>query len=139
MTIHVTWGNENKTVLINVYEGLWNLDDFYGAVRQTNALLDSVNHKVNIILDVGKSGLFPKGLMSAVRMLSQNPHPNNGMMAMVGCNVFVRVFYDTFMKVFAQPRAKQVMYLVADYEDAYAVFARYGSPTSDKSERSLNR
>jgi hypothetical protein len=77
------------------------------------------------------SGLLPKGLMSAVRMLAQNPHRNNGIMVMVGCNTFMRVFYDTFMKLFPQRGVKQVMYMAANDEDAQAIFARYGDSSTD--------
>lgn len=138
MAIKVAWGDDSKTLLVNVYEGRWTLDDFYLAVRQTNALLDSVDHNVNVILDVKNSGLFPKGMMSAVRMLQQKPHVNLGVMVLLGCNIFVRVFYDTFMKIFPQP-GRQVMYMVADYEDATAIFARYGSLTPEKTEHPANR
>lgn len=136
MAIRVAWGSEDKTLLLNVYEGTWTLDEFYQAVRETNALLDSVNHKVNIILDVRHSGLFPRGFMSAVRMLQQNPHRNNGIMVLVGVNTFVRVFYDTFLKLFPQRGFAQVMYIVADYEDAYSIFARYGNPIQAQSQQS---
>jgi hypothetical protein len=128
MAILVRWESDDQQVILNIYEGDWTLDDFYHAAQQTNALLASVNYKVNIIFDVGKSPVFPKGFMSALRTLSQKPHANNGIMVIVGVNSFVRVFYDLFTKVYPKQSAKQPTYMAASYEEAHAIFARHAEP-----------
>ncbi len=128
MAIQVNWENDEKTVLLNIYEGAWTMDDFYLAVQQTNALLDSVSHRVNIIFDVAKSPNFPKGFMGAIRTQSQKPHANNGIMVIVGINAFVRVFYDMFTKVYTKQAVRQPTYMAANYEEAHAIFARHAQP-----------
>lgn len=128
MAIQVAWEDGEKQVLLNIYDGVWTMDDFYRAVQQTNALLDSVDYKVNIIFDVAKSPNFPKGFMGAIRTLSQKPHVNNGIMVIVGMNAFVRVFYDMFTKVYTKQAVRQPTYMAGNYEEAHAIMARHAEP-----------
>jgi hypothetical protein len=128
MAIQVTWENDKKEVLLNIYESTWTMDDFYLAVQQTNAHLASVNHKVNLIFDLAQSPNFPKGFMSALRSLSQKPHANSGIMVIVGINAFGHVFYDMFTKVYTGQAVRQPTYMAANYEEAHAIFARHAEP-----------
>ena len=128
MAIRVTWEDENQQVILNIYEGMWTLDDFYAAVQKSQQLFDSVDHKVNVIFDVRQSSTFPKGFMGAIGTLSKKPHPNTGVMVIVGGNAFMRAFYDVFTRVYAIQSARQPTYMSANYEEAHRIFDRCAEP-----------
>lgn len=123
MGIQVMWENDERQVLLNVYEGAWNLDDFYAAVRETRRMMDSVTYTVGIIFDVSSSRTFPNGFMSAMRAISRKPHPNQGIMVIVGGNSFMRVFYDVFTRVYPMQSTRHPTYMAATYEEAHTIFA----------------
>ena len=121
MTIKTSWENDEKQVIVSVYTGLWGLDEFYQAVETCNRLMDSVDYPVNLILDMSKSTTLPNGFMGAIRSLSQKPHANMGIMAIVGANKLVKIFTDLIAKVY-RGRAARKSYMVQTYEEAHEIF-----------------
>ncbi len=99
MGIRVIWDNEDRTILRYVYEGRWDQADFNKAYAEAKTMLDSVNHKVGIIIDVQKSHLIPNGIISRSRNLVTTPSLNEGTNVIVGANGFIRSLVDTFTKI----------------------------------------
>lgn len=128
MAIRVMWESEAKQVVLNIYEGTWSLNDFYAAVHESNRLMETVDYRVNVIFDVRNSRTFPNGFMGAIRTLSRKPHPNNGVMVIVGGNAFMRVFYDVFTRVYPMQSAAQQTFMAANYEEARAIFDQCAEP-----------
>src|SRR5689334_21301759 len=100
MPIETQWENDEKQVIVSVYTGLWGLDEFYQAVETCNRLMDSVDYPVNLILDMSKSTTLPNGFMGAIRSMSQKPHPQMGVMAIVGASKLVQIFTDLVAKIY---------------------------------------
>jgi hypothetical protein len=124
LAIKVAWENDRKKVLVSIYQGAWDLNDFYAATEEINTLMDTVDHKVNLILDMRESGSLPKGFIGALRATAKKRHPHFGRMIFVGGNMFVRMFNDLFLKLYPRPDQNRVMYMAADYEEAYAILER---------------
>ncbi len=99
MSIRVIWDNEDKTILRYVYEGRWDQSEFGKAYAEAKTMLDTVNHKVGVIIDVQNSHLIPNGIISRSRNLVTTPSQNEGTNVIVGANAFIRSLVDTFSKV----------------------------------------
>lgn len=126
MPIKVEWETDEKVVLLSIYEGTWDLDEFYAATHVINTMMDSVDHKVHLILDMRKSRGLPKGFIGAIRITGKKRHPCLGTMVLVGGNLLVRMFNDMFLKLYPRPDESKPMHMVANYEEAHALFARVG-------------
>jgi len=122
MLANVSWEDGSKTVLIFQFTGLWSVQDYYIIVDQSNTMMDTVEHTVNMIIDLQHSKSLPDGFLSAVRSVSKRPHPNSGRVALVGLNAFVRAIIDVYRKTMGK-NADAWMTFVPSYDDAHQFFA----------------
>ncbi|MCA9891092.1 MAG: hypothetical protein KC546_22095, partial [Anaerolineae bacterium] len=52
MGIQLVWEDDDKTILRHIYEGIWTVADFIGAVDESRKLLLEVEHPVDLIIDM---------------------------------------------------------------------------------------
>src|SRR5438876_586578 len=123
MSIIVIWDDVDRTIIRHIYQGRWDWSDFYKALQEANAMMDSVNYKVGLIIDVQASGLVPSGAISRIGGLRSKAHRNSGMAALVGTNMFVRMLYDIFQKAYRGMDANFVM--VSTLDEAREVLVRW--------------
>jgi len=100
MSITVVWDNPEQTILRYIYNGQWNLDNFYHALQESREMMDTVNHRVGLIIDVQNSKLVPNGVLSHGKNVSLRKHPNQGKSIIVGASGFVRTLFDVYKKVY---------------------------------------
>ena len=101
--ITVSWFDENKTAVLCTYNGEgWTLEDFYDALEQQRALIESVDRpKVHVLVDVRRTGWIPKGasLLPAMRKMSSGRHPRQGQTIIVGAHGTVAEIAKTASKL----------------------------------------
>lgn len=51
MAVRIFWDNPEKTILRQVYEGVFSLEDYYAAINESAALTDGVDHPVDVIVE----------------------------------------------------------------------------------------
>ncbi|MEP6984181.1 MAG: hypothetical protein ABI970_01185 [Chloroflexota bacterium] len=100
MGITVIWDNPEQTILRYVYNGQWNLDNFYQALQESRDMMDKVDHRVGLIIDVQNSKLVPNGVLSHGKNVALRKHPNQGKSIIVGASGFVRTLFDVYKKVY---------------------------------------
>jgi hypothetical protein len=125
MTVSVSWFNGEKTLIIYKFEGRWGWDDLYQAIDEAVVLLDSVSHRVDIMLDLTQSGSVPNLNANGLKYVANAPtttHPNMGIFVMVGMKPFVRISFDIFSRIY--PRATRQYRLANTLEDAISVVAK---------------
>ncbi|MCA9884672.1 MAG: hypothetical protein KC708_16955 [Anaerolineae bacterium] len=76
MVFKVTWYNTNKTVVLQQYEGEATKDDLYEMAKESARLLNSVSHKVHLIVDERKMDNVLN--TSDMRFLDKLVPPNQG-------------------------------------------------------------
>lgn len=140
MAAQVKWQDDSKKILIFTFEGYWVLADFYDVFKESNALLNNLDYKVHMIIDIRDSKSLPTGFFSALRTISKQEHRNAGKVAMVGMNTFTRAFILAVRQVMRKKPEDQWMQIVAGYDDAYKLFANAEkitreTPVSDKPTR----
>lgn len=120
MPIRVIWDNEEKTVIQYLYEGRWTWDDFYKALNQARAMIDTVNHKVDFIVNIKSSSILPENALSRGQSIGSSPHPNQGVTIVVGANSFMQSMYNIFSKVYGKAAGNLKISFVATPEEAQA-------------------
>jgi hypothetical protein len=92
MNIKLVWDNEEKTILRYVYAKGWNWVDFREAVKEAGVMLDTVKHKVNIIMDFREASMIPSGAITeAQRAFANQRHPNINITVLVGSSFVHRL------------------------------------------------
>jgi hypothetical protein len=87
VNISVVWDNDEKTILRYIYGKNWNWADFHSAAKEAYEMLDTVEHKVNIIMDFLNAQLVPQGAITNVqRAFSTKRHPNINTTVIVGAS-----------------------------------------------------
>jgi hypothetical protein len=116
MPITSQWANPEKTIVYFIYEKPWNLEEFQSGVEQVNALLDTVQHPVDMIIHM-RDGLPSLVDSGPFRSVIRNFHPNIRNTALVGANDFVRRTITAFMRVLGQQN--HPFFFAATLEEAH--------------------
>lgn len=106
--ITVSWFDENKTAILCTYNGDgWTWEDFFVALEQQKALIESVDHpQVDIVVDVRNSSWLPKGgsLLTGMKKMSSEHHPRQGQTIVVGARGMVASIASTVSKLMRTSR-----------------------------------
>ena len=96
MPISVQWDNPDKTLLRWNFEGKWTWDDYYAAMEQNNALLDSIQSKADLLIDMQQTNIVAAGFTSQFRRISQF-HPKAGFAIIVLNSRFIEIMLNMLM------------------------------------------
>lgn len=126
---HMTteWDNDDKTVLRVTYHPGWSWNDLEENMTVEQDMLDSVPHRVDVIIDVRGTRL-PPGAIRRLPKIAQSPpytHPNSGAVLMVGSPVFLKEVIGVYKRVYGQA-AKLTMVQTLDEARAWITHKRAG-------------
>lgn len=77
MPVDFAWDDDDQTIVRVVPVMPWNWNDFHKAMRRASFLLDTVQHEVDLIIDLRQSVKLPAGAFGHIRSLGAAIHPNN--------------------------------------------------------------
>jgi hypothetical protein len=127
------WDNDEKTIMRVTYHAGWSWDDLEANLIIEAQMLDSVDHKVDVIADFRGTQL-PPGAISRLPKIAQSPpytHPNSGAMVMVGSPAFMKEVVGVYKRVYGQA-AKLTM--VHDLDEARAIIVQKREETTRKTQ-----
>jgi hypothetical protein len=130
MGIRVQWDNDDKTIVRWDFDGPWKWDDYFVAQLESNRLLDSVDHLVDIIGNIQKSRLLPPSAVSVYRSSLKSAAPNLGLIVLVGSSSFVRQMVNIFMKLFRFKGPGTDFRFADSEEEARQIIAEYRTHSS---------
>ncbi|MBN1965134.1 MAG: hypothetical protein JW910_10845 [Anaerolineae bacterium] len=120
--IDVQWGNPDRTLVVYTAHGAWEWNDLYDATREAHALLATVNHVVDSIVDVTNAQAFPGGSLWHARRMASARHPNSGRLVYVGGHSFIKAVFDVISRMY---RADHPSFLYANtLDEAHALLRR---------------
>lgn len=129
MPIQIIWDNEEKTVLRASYIGRWTWEELYVEIDQSNALLDSVEHNVDIIHDWSQSARIPPDAMVHARNLIPKIHPRVRVNIHVGVDSSFTMLWKIFARVYSAIAGRKKFYFVNTIEEARALLMSEGQNT----------
>ena len=124
MNIELVWDNEAKTILRYIYGRSWTWADFSMAAKEAYTILDSVEHKVSIIMDFQNANIIPQGAITQVQRAFSTPRHAN-----ILTTVIVGSSSNTFLQAIAGVGRKLTrsndwqLTFVANLPEAYALVA----------------
>lgn len=123
MPISVQWANDEHNVMLTVFEGQWDLDDFYKMVADGKELLKDVDYPFITIVDYSKSLTPPRRTLSVGRHVERVHNPNRLRLIWVKPGMFIEMLYATLGKI--HPRGFGDSVTVDTLEDAYALADKF--------------
>jgi len=123
MAIEVAWGNPEKTIILQTYDGKWTWDEFFQASEvETGHLMDSVTHTVDVITDYTDSVSMPSSATLRFGRIYNLPifrHENAGKLILVGPNYLIQVMVDLFQRMY--PDTNIQIFTVNTIEEAHGL------------------
>jgi hypothetical protein len=130
MSITVVWDNPEQTIIRYIYNGQWSLDNFYQALQESREMMDTVNHRVGLIIDVQNSKLVPNGVLSHGKNVSLRKHANQGKSIIVGASGFVRTLFDVYKKVYRTSFDETAYAFASTLDDARSILLEQPIPST---------
>ena len=79
MPITIDWLNEKQNTVHLKFIRPWTWDEYYPVSEKGFQMADSVNHRVNIIMDFSESGgVLPPSALTHFKKAAEKAHPRRG-------------------------------------------------------------
>jgi hypothetical protein len=126
MGIQVQWADTKQSIIQLTLERGWTWDDLYEAIRQADGLITSVQHTVNMVIDIHKAGGIPGDFMKVAGdvFASGDARANEGQKIVVGANRLIQMAYGAFQKVYGHKLKDRPFQFASTMDDAYALLSR---------------
>lgn len=118
MSVDVRWYDDSQQIIYYEFQKGWDWPMVSNALQQGRELADSVQHDVDCIVDLTRSGMFmPKGVFAFARHYYNNAPIDNMKMTVVVGPRFVKSLGDTSAKLTGQG-SKWPMHFVTSMTEA---------------------
>src|SRR5690606_30228492 len=114
MGITAEWDNPEKTVILFTNAGNQTWEEFFAGVKKVNEMINSVDHKVDLIIDGRELKSIPPSAMTHFRNALNTLPPTTRVIGVVN-NPFVRAIGNVMQKI-----SKTKMISVSTLEEARA-------------------
>jgi hypothetical protein len=126
MSHEVYWGDEHKSVLHQRYTDNPNLMDYYQVTQKTYQMLSTVQHPVDIIIELCNCTVNTQETVSAIQHSQRNSPPNRRMVIFTGASTLVQnLITDTNLSRTSRRHRKFTICFTANVEGAYALLQEY--------------
>jgi hypothetical protein len=114
--ISAAWLNTEHMAVVVTATPPWSWEEFHALQQRHQNTLDTLDHKVDLIVDFTHSGKFPPNAFRHLRTMRLRSHPNRGLVIMVGFNPYLQ----TVLNVLAQlnPTTTSRLRLVGTMDEA---------------------
>ncbi len=124
MAMQVGWQDNNKEIIRCTTDGRWTWDDLQRALNATIKLMDTVEHKVDFIIDLrrGSFAINPLSILGQARnVATPETHPNEGVKVVLGANGMVQTAYDGYRRIIASMGKTQVFHFADNEAHAHQI------------------
>lgn len=118
MPIQVIWDNEEQTIIRQIFSDPWELSAYYDAIKITNAMMDSNENLIDIIIDGSDAHALPRNLLSGLGYVEAHVHARERYVIAVTQNLLVKGFFGILKRV--KPSLGAKVKLVNTLDEAYA-------------------
>jgi hypothetical protein len=119
MPVSIDWTDDSRTLARYEILAPWTWDDLHTAAERLDAMLDSVDHPVDVLIDVRQMGSLPSSALGHLRSLTQQTarHPHWRLSLIIGASRLVQALMNTLTLLHPQIGARYVV--VESEEQAY--------------------
>jgi hypothetical protein len=99
MGIIVDWDNSAKTIVRYEFDEQWGWEEFYVAKKRAYTLINTVSHKVGVIMNAPSNVQLPPNMLTHSLSALRNKHPNTIVLVFVLTKPFLRAMISTMGKI----------------------------------------
>lgn len=121
MPIHIYWDNDEKTILMEKFDGQWTIEEYYQLIDEDAERLAQVPHVVHVVIDASTSSMPPKQIFSGIQYALKKLPPNQGLTVFVKLNRAMEMFVEVAQQI--SPRFAGTYYAAATVEEARLIIA----------------
>lgn len=100
MAISVNWEDGDRSIIRSESGGHWTWDEYHAAVEQVVALANSVNYRVDLIINALPGAVAPLGSSMPHYQRAQRIMPGNVRLnIIINTNTFGRIIINTFTRL----------------------------------------
>jgi hypothetical protein len=130
MAIQIIWDNEEKTILRHVYTGQWTWEEMRQQDAEVQAMLSTVSHPVDMIIDMRDSFFLPRGpTIGNLRNAEAHLPANARSIVLVGSNILV-LLISRVMRLIPSTASRR-FYIAASLEEARDIIAKIPHPAAN--------
>jgi hypothetical protein len=129
MPIWIAWYNEEKTILLETFDGEWTIEDYHHLIDDVVQILGEVDHTVHIIVDGRKnaSGLPANMLGGGMLYAVRNTPPNQGTVVFVGVDTISKMLLDIARSL--DFKLHRTLFSADSMDEALQIIAQTPSPS----------
>jgi hypothetical protein len=94
MGVHVSW-EDNKQIVHYHLGSTWTWDEFFAAKKQANEMMNTVSHKLGVIIEAPSQPLLPPNIIGNARNALRSTHPNTVVVVIVAAHPLIRTMFHT--------------------------------------------
>lgn len=98
--INLTWAESDNKLLIWKFGQRWSRIDFLNACQKSRQMVESADHRVNILIDLSESRFYPTNLIYLTRTGMRMRSENTGQVMIVSESLLWLRLYQHFMQVY---------------------------------------
>jgi hypothetical protein len=125
MSVHVEWDDEERTRILWSFVGRWTWGEFDDALKTVKAMVDSVDHAIDMLCDVSQMSILPPDMISRFKSNYLKKSEKIRLILFIGMDTDLQLFWNTFTDL---PYARQLKaYYFETPEEARAFSASAGN------------
>lgn len=117
----IEWDNEEKTILVTIYEGNMVLEEYYRVTDETFDAISPLSHTVHTIMLRQNVKSVPATMSKVLQYANKKTTPNLGINVIVGATAMTKMIVK-LAKVIA-PRLSKEVYFANSLEEARQIIA----------------
>ena len=98
MAIVVKWNDEEKNSIRLIYEGRWDWTEYYTAHDTSHAMIDEVEHTVDLVYDLDNTSYIPNDALGHFKRTARSAPTRQGLTILIGGNMFMWAMFNMFQK-----------------------------------------
>jgi hypothetical protein len=96
MSVRVEWDNQERTVILWSFVGRWTWGEFDETIKTMTAMAESVDHSVDLIMDVGQMSILPADMVTHVKSRYLSKARKLERLTAVGVDSHLQFLWNTF-------------------------------------------
>jgi hypothetical protein len=129
MPVQLDWENDDHTIVHMEMIGHWTWKEAYDGSGVGFTMLESVDHPVDVIIDLRKSTGLPVLALTHARNMIPKRHPRTRMTVFIGANELFMTLWRIFSSAYRQIGHIEEFGFARNLDEAYQIFAAQPSKT----------
>ena len=131
MSITVDWDDNEKSVIRCEFDAIWTWNDVFAMNRTIEALMDTVQHPVNVMIIMRGKNFPQSGTLTYTKHLFVHEHVNYGrQVVFVGGTILIKTFERIIRKAYVKAMSTVHSEYVDTIESARTLLAAHDTNSS---------